>query len=84
VFAQDPLAVGNYWGLRWLGTNHVATLTALHTASRLTWDVSNLNAFYTTQNSVGIYTGSEAGVGYTYAGLQVTTLLFKGTVFTFR
>ena len=86
VYAQAPVSAGNYWGLRWLGTNHVAALTALHTnvPSRLTWDASNLNAFYTTQNSVGIYTGSEAGIGYTYVGLQVTTLLYKGTVFTFR
>jgi len=88
VYAQEPLVAGNYWGLRWLGTNHVTALTAFHTnvPSRLTWDASALGAFYTNQNAVGIYTGSEAGVGYTYVGLQVTKVSNsnKGTMLFVR
>ena len=77
VYAQDPAVTGMYWGLRWLGTNHVAALTTLHTnvPPRLTWDASGLSAFYTNQGPVGIYTGSESGVGYTYVGFPVTKVL---------
>ena len=79
VYAQDPVVTGNYWGLRWLGTNHVAALTTLHTnvPTRLTWNDSQLGAAY--QGQVGIYTDAV----YTYVGLQVTNVtksLSSGTV----
>jgi len=75
VFQQGPVAAGNYWGLRWLGTNHVSTLSGFHTAvpPRLTWDTSAISSTYT--NQVGIYTGFEGSVGYTYVGLQISRVI---------
>lgn len=75
VFQQGPAAAGNYWGLRWLGTNHVAALNAFHTAvpPGLRWDTSAISSIYT--NQVGIYTGFEGSVGYTYVGLQISHII---------
>jgi hypothetical protein len=71
VFERNPAVTGMYWGLRWLGANHVATLNALHSSEppRLVWDDSALSSVY--RNQVGIYTGAEAGVDYTYVGIRV-------------
>ena len=87
VFAQYPVAAPtNYWGLRWLGTNHVAYLNTYHAnvPSRLTWSDSALSPAY--QGQVGIYTGSENNVAYTYVGIQVTKVLDfnKGSVLLLR
>ena len=68
VFSQDPVMTGHFWGLRWLGTNHVAALTALHNASppQLTWDDSQLSTAY--QGQVAIY----ADAVYTYVGVDIS------------
>jgi len=86
VYAQDPVATGNYWGLRWLGTNGFTVLKNYHAAvpPRLTWDDSALSPYYT--NQINIFTGSENSVAYTYVGIQVTTVISKnkGTAVYFR
>jgi hypothetical protein len=62
-FEENPRAIGDFWGLRWLG-DHRAELAAFTngTPPRLTWDDSALIPYY--QGKVGIYTN----VGYTYVG----------------
>jgi len=73
VFSQNPVAPGNFWGLRWLGTNHVAALTAMHAASQLTWNDSQLSANY--RGLSGIYTDAV----YTYVGFKLNALPVNGT-----
>lgn len=71
VYTRDPEETGMYWGLRWLGTNHVQTLTALADAvpPKLTWDVSALNPAY--RSKIGFYTDDA----YTYLGIPVTRVI---------
>ena len=75
-FEQNPVAIGDFWGLRWAGNNHAATLQAFATDGRLTWDDSGLAARL--RNKVGVYTNDI----YTFFGFYHTG--DPGTVYRFR
>jgi len=70
VFQQNPVSNGIYWGVRWLGTNHIAALQAFTSSvpRKLTWTDSQLSASY--QGKEAVYTDAV----YTYFGIQATNV----------
>jgi hypothetical protein len=80
-FEENPAQTGDFWGLRWAGTDHGAALQAYTNAvpRRLTWDDSALAALY--RGKVAIYTNATD----TLVGFVVTGLVEKcGTLITVR
>lgn len=77
AFEQDPVQVGDFWGLRWAGDRR-AELRAFTNASpkKLTWDDTGLSPRY--QGRVGIYTTAT----HTLVGFYVSEVpgATKGTL----
>ena len=70
-FEEDPVGMGDFWGLRWAGNNHAAALAALTNANALTWNVS---ALYHSYQGVGIYTNATD----TFVGVYVEKIVPRG------
>ena len=81
AFEQDPAETGDFWGLRWAGTNHIAALQACTNTSpkQLTWDDSALSPIY--QGKVTIYTNAtDTMVGFYVSQVSVN----HGSMFLIR
>lgn len=66
VFSQSPVESGDFWGLRWVGTNGYATLNTLVTSSRITWTNTLPPPFNT--NTISVYKADDDS--YTYIGFK--------------
>jgi hypothetical protein len=64
VFAQRPAADGDFWGLRWNGSGHLAVLEGMTNSGALSWEDSVVGG------KVGIYTNTT----HTMVGFVATTV----------
>ncbi|MFA5343688.1 MAG: hypothetical protein WC381_06960 [Kiritimatiellia bacterium] len=76
IFVAEPTETGPFWGLRWQGTNAVATLRGYTNSGALRIDFTALPEYWRKKASDPIfYDGAN-----TYIGFNVTHIPVKGTI----
>jgi hypothetical protein len=79
-FDKNPTQTGDFWGLRWAGTNGYARLVS-YTNSGLIAVANNLTAPFNT-NAISVYRAADNS--YTYIGFHATVTVNNGTVFVLQ
>jgi hypothetical protein len=82
AFDENPTQTGDFWGLRWAGTNGYAQLVGYTNNSRITV-ANNLTAPFNT-NAITVYRAADNS--YTYIGFHATVsaTVSSGTVVMMR